>query len=315
MMQTNCFICQSSQHFLYQWRSFNLYRCELCGTESVAPLPTAEELELFYQKISAKKIVRWQHCLKQVERALAGYLNFYYQATGQNKPDKFLDLGGGVGYYAKAALKRKIDTCLMDWANDALEFARTTLEIPFTVQGNIQKSAEFLPSKSFDFVLSRHSIEHMLDPQEFLQNIGRVMRQRGLLQIETPNVLSKEQFGHPGVIVENYKILKEGNPSLPRLTVTQKAFSKSMSGINPPKHLWGFTAKGLGLLLENNGFEILSVKQAQAGHFIYDPLYYEYHRLSTKKGLGIPYYFWEKSSSIFFKDRGMNLAILARFTT
>lgn len=163
-------------------------------------------------------------------------------------------------------------------------------------------------------MLARYAIEHILDPSEFITNIAKVLRSGGLVEIETPNVFSREQRCHAKVTAVIYRIMREGNPDMPPLAAIRHALVKSMSGVNPPKHLWGFTAQGLGLLLERSGFEILKVRQATAGHRVFDPLYYDFHRLASRKGLGIPYFFWERITSILMSGRGTNLAVLAPST-
>jgi len=184
----------------------------------------------------------WQKRLSLVEQAFDYYLKSY-QDINSNKPTSFLDIGGGVGYYARAAMNRGIDACLADSADDALEFARDQLKVSWIVKCNIQKCADFLESDAFDFVLSRHTVEHMVDPEEFIYNIAQLLKRGGILEIETPNVASNEQFCHPMVSVETYRIIREHNPSLSNFSAFKYAFFKSMSGVNPPKHLWGFTKK------------------------------------------------------------------------
>ncbi len=317
VVNTVCAFCSAQNRFLYSWDGFDLLRCSICHTESIKQMPTQSELKefyenKFYQENSQNPMERSEIRLKLIERSFAKYLNDWHKFNGRKMPESFLDIGGGVGYYVRAAQDEGIKACLMDYADSALNFARTTLGVNWTVQGDIQKCAEYLEHGSFDFILARHAVEHLLDPDEFIANICRLIRPGGLLEIETPNVLSNEQICHPMLIHFNYKTIKRSNPSLSTASAIKYALSKSMSGINPPKHLWGFTAQGLKLLLQKNGFEIIKVRRAIAGDAVFDPLYYEAYRLSTRKGLGIPYYFWERATSLFFKGRGMNLAILAR---
>ena len=297
---------------MYCWSEFRLYRCGACQTESIDPIPTAEELNAFYQSISKKKMARWQRRLHLVERAFEYYLRDYQDSHGRRIPERLLDIGGGVGYYVRAALNRNIDAWLMDCAGDALEFARNVLGITSIVQGDIQRCADALDENSFDFVLARHTIEHVRDPELFVAQIAKVTRLHGLLQIETPNVESREQWCHLAVAVQTYRIIRASNPSLTVMGSMRRAISKSMSGVNPPKHLWGFTEIGLRLILERAGFKILRVTQAVAGDRVYDPLYFDLHRLGARRGLGIPYYLWERALSPLFQGRGMNLAILAQ---
>lgn len=317
---SGCFICGEKLLFTFSWSDFDLYKCTGCGNESVDPIPSAKELEEFYQKEFYKHSGRalpasdrWQKRLGLVERAFAGYLDLWSSvgALGK-KPSRFLDIGGGLGYYAKAALNQGIDACLMDYSDDAMAFGRETLGVKWTVQGDIQACAKYFEKGTFDFVLARHTIEHMRDPMEYVTNMAGVLRSGGLLEVETPNVVSHEQFCHPMLVYYNYRTIRTSNPAMTASRALRQAVNKSMSGVNPPKHLWGFTPRSLRALLENCGFEVLQINQAICGHPIFDPLYYDLYRLSTRKNLGIPYYFWERIASVFAAGHGMNLAVLAR---
>ncbi|MBW8011268.1 MAG: class I SAM-dependent methyltransferase [Chloroflexi bacterium] len=308
-----CPICSSKGKVVYNWYEFHVVYCDVCGTQSVTNLPTSDELNDYYQQTSRDNNPdRWELHKNLVKSAFKHLLRNYQNFTNQTKPSSFLDIGGGLGYYAQAASAQGIETCLMDWGDFGLEFAREKLGISWIIKGNIQKCAEFFEADTFDFVLARHVIEHLLDPQEFLVNIAEIMKPDGILVLETPNVASKEQFSHPRIIEINYRILQKYNPELSNSYLAKFAMMKSLSGVIPPKHLWGFTDNGLVKILEGAGFEILKIRKTQAGHQVYDPLYYDYYRLATRKRLGIPYYFWERVTSIFFRKNGTSLAIFAR---
>ncbi|HEY9774643.1 MAG TPA: class I SAM-dependent methyltransferase [Planktothrix sp.] len=312
-----CAFCKGALEYMYAWDSFKLYQCTACTSQTALPTPTAAQLETYYQEVFYKKSSkalpeRWKHRLKLVEHAFDNYLKRWRQASDKKKPKRFLDIGGGLGYYAKAAVNRGIEACLMDYSDEALAFGRQTLALDWTLQGDIQKCGEYLDEDYFDFVLARHTIEHMRNPREYVENIHRVVTAGGLLQIETPNVVSAEQFGHPQVMGLNYKTIRRSNPDISTFAAMSYAIAKSVSGVNPPKHLWGFSPQGLQKLLESSGFEVLEINTVPCGHPTFDPVFYDLYRLSTRKGLGVPYYFWQRLSSFAFAGSGMNLAILAR---
>jgi len=64
--------------------------------------------------------------------------------------------------------------------------------------------------------------------------------------------------------------------------------------------------------MKNNGFSVLQGWKIIAGHRTFDPLYYDMRRLTTRQGLGIPYYFFERIFSLLAGGHGMNLVIVAR---
>jgi SAM-dependent methyltransferase len=270
------------------------------------------ELNDFYQGRNEKKMARWKQRQQLIDRAVDEHLAIFHSVTGREKPESFVDIGGGVGHYVRSFSQRGTRACLLDMADDALDFARDTLGISWIVRGDVQNCANLLEPSSFEYVQARHVVEHVRDPAAFLSGIAEVLTEGGLLQIETPNAESWEQFAHPAIIRSNFRILRDSNPDMSSGGALVGALRKSMSGVNPPKHLWGFSSNGLGRLLESCGFEVLRLRTAIAGHPIYDPLYYDLHPLSGRRGAALPYYFWEKGMSALFRSRGTNLAALAR---
>ncbi len=306
-----CPLCDGVRRFMYHWNGFALYRCGKCGTESVDPMPDAEELGVFYQAISAKKMTGWERRLGRVKVAFDGYMDRYRELVGGGNPASFLDVGGGVGYYARAAQDLGIDACLVDWAGDALLFTRRTLGVAKVVRADVQRCGDIFAPGSFDFVLARHTIEHMLDPGLFLRQIATVLRPGGLLRVETPNVASWEQFRHPGVMLESYRLIRSANPKMKISTAAAGTLTKSVSGVNPPKHLWGFTPTGLTMLLLGHGFEVARVERAVAGHSIFDPLYFDLQGERPQTVFSGAHDLWRRAATPLFAGRGTNLAITA----
>lgn len=202
--QKYCIACANVLECAYNWNSYVLLTCSNCSLETVELLPHPEALEQFYQGISAKKFVDWNKCKARIEKAFEKYL-----APLVDLPEKsFLDVGGGAGYYAQAAQVHGYSARLIDFAHDALEFAQNKLKVTQVTHGNIQYCANFLGGKQYGLVLSRHTIEHMLDPQKFVEQLALVTQPKGYLYLETPNVSSFEQLAHPRQIMFNYQILK-----------------------------------------------------------------------------------------------------------
>jgi 2-polyprenyl-3-methyl-5-hydroxy-6-metoxy-1,4-benzoquinol methylase len=307
-----CPLCSETRRYLYDWKGYGLYRCVTCETESVHPLPGGEDLERFYQSISGKKMVRWEGRLELVRAAFDGYLERYRELTGVATPERFLDVGGGVGYYARAAEDRGVSAYVVDWADDALRFASRTLGVRKVVCANVQRCADVFRPRSFDFILARHTIEHVLDPQLFLAQLASALRRGGVLQIETPNTASREQLRHPGVMLASYRQIRAANPGMAAVPAAARTLGKSVSGVNPPKHLWGFTPKGLTLLLERHGFEVLRVESAVAGHPTFDPLFFDLHAERARSRFSAIASVWRRLVGPAFAGRGTNLAVTAR---
>lgn len=305
-----CAICGEALQSRFRWQGFQTLRCRGCGTESTDPVPTDAELASFYQGFNSRAMNRWRDKLELVRPAMAAYLDSHRRVTA-SAPRTLLDLGGGVGYWVKAATDMGLRSCLMDVGTDAVAFAREVLELPWVVEGDIREAASLIHD-TFDLVLCRHAIEHVPDPEALLGGIAALVAPDGLLEIETPDAGSREQWAHPVIVARNLTILRRDNPDVPLARLVAWAAAKSMSGVNPPKHLWGFTSRSLCMLLARAGFEVVTTRSEIAGHAIYDPLYWEVNGRATRRGLGVPYYYFERLVAPLFRGRGMNLAILAR---
>lgn len=293
------------------WNNYSIYRCVDCQLEATIPLPTHAALYEYYQGADGRDMAKSERWFERVDRAVVYYFERFAEITSEAAPRRMLDLGGGVGYWSAVAQARGVDVCLMDFADDALQFARERLGVKWTVAGDIGRSSDYFSEAEFDFVLARHTIEHMIDPEAYLAHVAKVIRPGGVLELETPNVLGREQFAHPATVLSNYRVIRRSNPQMGAAKARAIAWNKALSGVNPPKHLWGFTLKSLRLMLERQGFDIREVRTEPAGHPELDPLYYDVHGLRTRRGFGVPYYFWERAATAMLRGRGQNLALLA----
>lgn len=306
-----CPICAAESRFWFLWDGYPVHRCASCGTEVTHPSPPRAELEAFYQDYNRAMMVAWERKLARVRRAVRGYIRAFQRVTGR-RPETALDLGGGAGHYARAFTDEGVRCTLVDYGSEALDFARRVHGLTAVIRGDITRCDELCPAASFDLVLARHAIEHVPEPAAMLRAISTVLRPGGLLEIETPDVTSREQLAHPAVIAINAGILHRSNPGVSVLRALAIALRKSVSGVNPPKHLWGFTPRGLGMLLARSGLRVREQHRAIAGHPVFDPLYWELHGPASRRAIGLPYYLFERACCLLFAGRGMNLAVLAR---
>jgi len=133
-----------------------------------------------------------------------------------------------VGFGAGEALERLV---ALGWnaegvESDALAVNRALAHGLKVRLGNLQELK--YPDESFDAVVSNHVLEHLSDAGTFLAECYRILKPGGIVVAYTPNA---EAFGH-------------------------KMFGSDWVGLDPPRHLNLFTAKGLSALAMRAGFSV-----------------------------------------------------------
>ncbi|HTT98664.1 MAG TPA: class I SAM-dependent methyltransferase [Rhizomicrobium sp.] len=136
-----------------------------------------------------------------------------------------LDVGSNRGSFAKAFLAASSNAHIVAVEPDE-RFAQSCADLERTelIQSRIEDTA--LESNRFDVVHSCHTIEHVAHPAEVLADHWRVLKTGGLLVLDAPNIalLGSDD------IVEEWFI---------------------------DKHLYHFSARTLGRMIEAAGFEII----------------------------------------------------------
>lgn len=160
------------------------------------------------------------------------HINLIIKWSKPKKSDLVLDVGCGKGYLPhKLALHAKVVVGL-DVNSNYIKYAKQNHRYPNVAY--IVGDAMHLPIKdeSFDIIVCREVIEHVIDPAVILQETRRVMRGKAI--ISTPNLL------HFGRLIRSifWMLRKKGESKIP-------------SG-----HLRQYTYDGFRKVLSKNGFEI-----------------------------------------------------------
>jgi len=139
-----------------------------------------------------------------------------------------LDVGAGFGEIL-SQLRNANYTIALDISLNALKIARTR------VHDCINADAEHLPlvEKAVDILVSVETIEHLPNPQKFLEESFRVIKDEGILVLTTPNAE-----------VPYYKLDRE--------------------------HLHSFTENKLKNLLIQKGFKVVFLKKLRIRYRIFN---------------------------------------------
>jgi SAM-dependent methyltransferase len=161
---------------------------------------------------------------------------------------KVLDAACGAGY-GSALLARNARMVLgVDVAREAVEYARLHYRSPSLAFAQSDCLALPCPAAHFDLIVAFEIIEHLRDPDAFLQELRRVLHPSGVLLLSTPNrlyytedrgetnpfhhrefsfpefgALLGERFPHVAILFQNHVaalLVAGAEPSLPLASVS-----------------------------------------------------------------------------------------------
>lgn len=200
---------------------FDLLRCVDCGTVTVDPFPTAEQLTAFYQSYQgtvdypSKKEQKIRRAKKRVQRLMR-----------YTHGKKLLDVGCNYGFTVKAALNLGLDAHGIDIDSTAVTASKKMFGEPLFTSIAVQNYAA--AGNKADMIYTSEVIEHVPDPDGFVRALADILNPGGVLYLTTPD---------------------GGHWSLPR-DFTQ------WPACTPPEHITYFTRKGLRHLLEKHGLTL-----------------------------------------------------------
>ncbi|MFA5134776.1 MAG: class I SAM-dependent methyltransferase [Patescibacteria group bacterium] len=139
-----------------------------------------------------------------------------------------LDVGCGSGLFVLAAKKEGWHVRGIDFSKKAVRHGQQKLGVEIECADLLT----YLPERKFDVMAMRHIIEHTVDPASYIQRAAQLLEANGVLYIKTPNIASFAARFSRGV----------------------------WEWMSPPAHLFFFSPATLRLLLEKNGFGVVSIK-------------------------------------------------------
>jgi len=227
-MRKICPLCQTNQSRpLFTNKGCNVVRCGYCGLVYQLNPPSLEEMGKIYNAYySGADGEAGTSLYVKTERFRLQEARLYLKKIPAVRD--LLDVGCGPGFFLKAAKDQGIEATGIDISDIALEYARNN--------GLDVRVGNFLdidiPENSKDLVTFWASIEHLHYPKQVLQKTFRILRDQGMVIIETGDVGS----------------------------FLARAFGKHWR-IFERDELTYFSSKTLDYLLDQSGFEVFKTER------------------------------------------------------
>jgi 2-polyprenyl-3-methyl-5-hydroxy-6-metoxy-1,4-benzoquinol methylase len=184
-----CFLCGSNEWIVHlRLDSYIILKCRGCGLGHTFPTPADErytEINTAIYTIPKRKTIYEAHWKDLINR----YNNFLEQIEElQPQPYlKLLDVGCSLGYFLDVARERGFKSYGVEVSKDTSQYAREKLGL--NVFCGTLEVAQF-PDKTFDVITLWDVIEHVPDPINLLREVRRIMKDDGLIALQSPNMES-----------------------------------------------------------------------------------------------------------------------------
>ncbi len=229
-----CEICEQETPGLrpltdYQDRSEQYYRCPVCTTLYLAPLPARSENRFFEDPETARELAARDG---QRGNYFSARLDWLEEAVEFHPgASRLLEIGCGSGEFLRIARQRLWQVEGVELSGELCAIARENNPDTLIRQGDFTQMHD-LPSASFQAVVALDVLEHVRSPRELLLQCRRFLKKEGTLLLQTPNTGSLR-----------HRIQKNG-----------------WNMLIPDYHFHLFNAVSLCRLLKETGFESTSLR-------------------------------------------------------
>ncbi len=206
-----------SDYLSFSPLTFELKMCNRCGLVNLNPRP--ENIAGYYgtyRKGSTKKDIFEFLAPNRIKKIKE------FQKSG-----RVLDVGCGQGGFLNTMLKDGWEIYGVELSKDACDFAQETFGLKEIYNCDLL-SLDF-PDNFFDIITLWHVLEHLGKPLDTLKKINRMLKEDGLLIIESPDFYS----------------------------IQSRFFKDKWFNLDLPRHLYQFSPKMVQKYLEKTNFKII----------------------------------------------------------
>ncbi|WP_157083164.1 class I SAM-dependent methyltransferase [Novosphingobium lentum] len=215
---------------MFTSKGYRLVACTACGLAFIANPPDAAELERLYSSATSYHTdlaAPGSALFLRMEGIAHDHLAVVRQVASSGD---LLDVGCSTGQWLTLARSQGFDVAGVEFSAESAQFARDRFGLTVD-RGSIHECTR--PDASVDVLTMFDVIEHVPDPSADIAAAFRLLRGGGQFVLSTPNI----------------------DGLFPRLSYTLANRIGLWPHPDPPHHLYQFSVRTLGAMLEKAGFE------------------------------------------------------------
>lgn len=223
-MKVHSFFCTKNSH--------GIYKCRECQMLGIYPLPSGLEDTVYNDDYFSSAehgfgYMNYDEDKEPMRPVFESYLADLDKYT--TRKGKLLDIGAATGFFMDIANKKGWTTEGIDISGYAAKVARSK---GLNVKHGVLDNNSF-KENDFDVITMWDVIEHLPDPISTLNIVGKLMRDNGILLINTPDSGS----------------------------LYARLLGKRWHLLVPPEHINYFNYKSIEKSLMKSGFEVVEIKR------------------------------------------------------
>jgi SAM-dependent methyltransferase len=214
---------------------FNYILCENCNCLQINSIPPNLDIyypENYYSFNNTRNSTIKYRVKKTIYKILSAFKGDFYEPPSfkkygllfNDRKKEILDIGCGDGKLLYELNENGFTHLTGIDPNAKFEIQIRSIKLFKKELGDLRGQ--------FDIIMSHHSLEHMPDPDMVFKSVNRLLKTSGRLILRIPIF--------PNYIWEKYQT--------------------NWIQLDPPRHIYTFSLKGIDILCKNNGLSIVSIE-------------------------------------------------------
>ena len=264
----SCLVCGSTDHsalfttrdYLVSGESFPVKKCNACGFVFTASPPHEKDISKYYISEdyishSDKKQNLTDHIYHLARNVMLRKKHSLVLKVSGRKTGVLLDIGSGTGYFADFMSRKGWSTTGVEISESARQYSISRFGIKVVPPSEISG----IKDGSVDCVTLWHVLEHLYDPDLWMREIKRVLKDDGKCILALPNIKSADADW----------------------------FGNEWAALDVPRHLWHFSHETLTRFVHRHGLVCSEIRSMPLDVFYISTLSYKNRgcRFSLLRGI------------------------------